>query len=611
MYLCVDKNDNNYTVLDTKDNVQESFSQDIIESYLNQGVEILGVTLDSLSLCDRTIVLVDIPSRFVRTGQVFNGYYFENYDEDSYNDFHNSYLYSIVPFDTYEGLVDIFKYVQLANSSVFDRILSSYSNSKLGYNLLDKFDNGMFNVTDLDSSNVYGFSYCDVCQTLVNEGLSVEGLSSITQDYITVDGTNFSILDAIKYYTNEQVSADFYCESINCGSSCVDSVNVTTAGVSDFIKKYGDKYLSVSRFPMVNLLDYIQNTKVLDSRLDDMLNTLKYANSYLGREGNIFRFGDAVVYDVVAISLHNMFKLSNPKFYDDVEYYIKFKKAKEKLLNGTVSEEIREPAFRINNSYMNSSDGKYESTLTRISKDTYYDGCETSFGSMLSATYVRDNEYLDSFDGIDLFSITKCGGYYYRVGRGGVTKYLSYNNTKNMAKRIARSSIIDYFDIYRDDLGYYYNRPNILPLFVHNIVEHDDGVEINILVAVNTNDYKSFIPKEKSKDKNAGWGMTLLVVPLLLTGTRHYINGDFVIFDMLFQELAISKNLYNNLLVDIDEFNDLISIDNCSETTSAKLCNCSIGNPKNNSKSVEAYKRIIKRYMMKFNNHIDSYSYFD
>ena len=85
----------------------------------------------------------------------------------------------------------------------------------------------------------------------------------------------------------------------------------------------------------------------------------------------------------------------------------------------------------------------------------------------------------------------------------------------------------------------------------------------------------------------------------------------FVIFDMLFQELAVSKNLYNNLLVDIDEFNDLISIDNCSETTSAKLCNCSIGNPKNNSKSVEAYKRIIKRYMMKFNNHIDSYSYFE
>ena len=611
MYLCIGKNDNNYTVLDTKDNVQESFSQDIIESYLNQGVEILGVTLDSLSLCDRTIVLVDIPSRFVRTGQVFNGYYFESYDEDSYNDFHNSYLYSIVPFDTYEGLVDIFKYIQLANSSVFDKILSSYSNSKLGYNLLDKFDNGMFNVTDLDSSNVYGFSYCDVCQTLVNEGLSVEGLSSITQDYITVDGTNFSILDAIKYYTNEQVSADFYCESINCGSSCVDSVNVTTAGVSGFIKKYGDKYLSVSRFPMVNLLDYIQNTKVLDSRLDDMLDILKCAYNYLGREGNIFRFGDAVVYDVVAISLHNMFKLSNPKFYDDVEYYIKFKKAKEKLLNGTVSEEIREPAFRINNSYMNSSDGKYESTLTRISKDTYYDGCETSFGSMLSATYVRDNEYLDSFDGIDLFSITKCGGYYYRVGRGGVTKYLSYNNTKNMAKRIARSSIINYFDMYRDDLGYYYNRPNILPLFVHNIVEHDDGVEINILVAVNTNDYKSFVPKEKSKDKSAGWGMTLLVVPLLLTGTRHYINGDFVIFDMLFQELAISKNLYNNLLVDIDEFNDLISIDNCSETTSAKLCNCSIGNPKNNSKSVEAYKRIIKRYMMKFNNHIDSYSYFE
>lgn len=611
MYLCVDKNDNNYTVLDTKDNVQESFSQDIIESYLNQGVEILGVTLDSLSLCDRTIVLVDIPSRFVRTGQVFNGYYFESYDEESYSDFHNSYLYSIIPFDTYESLVDILKYVQLANSSIFDKILSSYSNSKLGYNLLDKFDNGMFNVTDLDSSNVYGFSYCDVCQTLVNEGLSVEGLSSITQNYITVDGTNFSILDAIKYYTNEQVSADFYCESINCGSTCVDSVNVTTAGVSGFIKKYGDKYLSVSRFPMVNLLDYIQNTKVLDSRLDDMLNTLKYANSYLGREGSSFRFDSIVVCDDVAIALHNMFKLSNPKFYDDVEYYIKFKKAKEKLLNGTVSEEIREPAFRINNSYMNSSDGKYESTLTRISKGTYYDGCETSFGSMLSATYVRDNEYLDSFDGIDLFSITKCGGYYYRVGRGGVTKYLSYNNTKNMAKRIARSSIIDYFDMYRDDLGYYYNRPNILPLFVHNIVEHDDGVEINILVAVNTNDYKSFIPKEKSKDKSAGWGMTLLVVPLLLTGTRHYINGDFVIFDMLFQELAISKNLYNNLLVDIDEFNDLISIDNCSETTSAKLCNCSIGNPKNNSKSVEAYKRIIKRYMMKFNNHIDSYSYFE
>ena len=85
-------------------------------------------------------------------------------------------------------------------------------------------------------------------------------------------------------------------------------------------------------------------------------------------------------------------------------------------------------------------------------------------------------------------------------------------------------------------------------------------------------------------------------------------RGDFVVFDMLFQELVISKSMYNNLIAEVDEFNDLVYIDNCSELSSAKLCNCDVG--ETSSKNVKSFKRFISKEMINFNIKMESNDYF-
>lgn len=616
MYFCIAKDDNYFTVVDTSDGVEEKFSEEEIKNYLSQGVVILGVTLESLSINELTIVLIDFPSRAVRTGQVFNGYFFESYNEETYDDYHNIYLHSILK-STDCNVFDILSYLQASNDCIFKKILSSIPNSDLGYTTTTVFDNGLFNVRELPLGNEYGFSYSDVCSSLLYDKLRVEGFSDITKEKITIWGRDFSLKDSIKYNLSDiNTGSTFFCEQVNCKSDCVDSISVTSAGLTTFIEQYGDKKLSKNRFPMVSLFDYCKREPLhYGSKLNSILKLVqRVSGSYKGREGYTFKFDTVELDGNSAIAVHNLFKLSNTQFYNDVEQYIKLLKAKTKLLKGIEQSDEPEENFRVNNNYYKARGVPFVGVKPYISKEVSYNSLETNFGVLLTATYIRDEDTsrISSIGGLSLYRITNTANFYYRIGRSGITIHLSSKNKKYEAKNIIGNGFAKHLDVFRDDIGYYYNRPNIVPLFIHNVVEHDDGIEINVLVAVNTNDYMSFVPQE-SGDKSAlgkkkGWGITLLVVPLLLTGTRHYFSDDFVIFDMLFQELAISKTMYNNLLAEVDEFNDLICIDNCSETSSLKLCNCSIG--ESDSKNVTTFKKIVSNSMVSFNNKIETLNYF-
>lgn len=95
MFFCLGKSDNIYTIVDTEDGVEEKFREDELKRILEIGVEVYGVTLESLSIDSLTTVLVDFPSREARTGQVFNGYFFSDYVGEDYDYYHNTYMYSL------------------------------------------------------------------------------------------------------------------------------------------------------------------------------------------------------------------------------------------------------------------------------------------------------------------------------------------------------------------------------------------------------------------------------------------------------------------------------------------------------------------------------------
>ena len=605
MYFCLSMENDVFFVLDTEDGVKESFSKDQIQSYLSNGVEINGVTEESLSMNDLTTTIIDFPSRGAMHGQVFNGYYFENYDEESYSYYHNPYLFSIIPADKC-NVFDILDYLQDANTSVFNKIVNSYSKSQMGYRFDCSFDNGLFNVKEMSTGAEYGFSYSDVCASLVNDNLYVEGLEDITKDSIKIFSNCYSIKDSIKYNLQDVAeSATFFCDSIDCPDGCIDYVDVSSDGLTNFINQNRDKKLSKSQFPMVNLFEYSTRGSVLDdSKASDFINKLNYIKSsqFVKREGSKFIFSDIEVSEEDAILVHNLFKLSNPDFYNEVENYIKFRKARDKLLLGEESNEVTERGFRINDSN--------EPVISVLGKSVHSDCYETEFGNLISLTYIREREFenevkvgndFSSIGGLSIFSITKTAVYYYRFSIGGITISLNGNNRKKRATSVLNTHFTEYLDYFRNDLGYYFDRPNIVPLMVHSIMEHDGGVEINVVVALNTNGCRAFnVPsKDKEEDRRDGWGIQYLVVPLMFTGTSHYFTGDYVVFEMLLQDFIMSKSVYNNMVAKVDEFNDLIYMDGCTPATSSKLGFCYPTT--RDTKNIKTFKKFAYGDMRKFN----------
>lgn len=619
MFFCLNYFNGNYTILDTDDNVEEVVSHENLRKYLESGIEILGVTLDSLSIMDTTLVYVDFPSTVLREGRVFNGYYFESYNNDNYINTHNSYLHSLISVDNVDELLKYLPYIQEVNKSIlFDIQNNMLFKFPIKYNIQCIIDDTVFNVRDVDTGDEYGFTYCDVCSSLVLDNKSTDGVLSIDKEKLILGDNIFYLENALKYELQDislGISSNCICELNDKDSNIVDRLYLHTTDLGYFIKENEDKLLTTSRFPIVPLYDYCEDDKLPYSSDFNLHKMLSVDSKFICRKGNIFIFSDIELVDEDAINLYGAYKYSKPDFYNAVEEYIKFKNAKLKLMNG-VEPTVKKPSFRFNDEYLGDSK-VYKSVNGLISDDKYYYYCcETKFGSIFSNTFIRktNNCSVSCFDGIEMFGLSRGNNYYYNIGRSGITIHTS-SNSEFYPEALINSSFSKYVSTYRDDLGYYYNRPNIFPLFVHSVVEHEHGVEINILVAVNSNSGKSFIPITEVADlpdrekKKYGWGSLFFIVPLMLTGTRHYKDGDFVIFDLAFQELVVSKNIYNNLVVDIDRDNELICVDKCANISSAKECNCYFG--KSTTKSALTIKKVLANQMKSFNTFISSRDYFE
>lgn len=619
MYFCIGCNNGFYSVVDSTDNVEEMISLETLKGFLTQGIEILGVTLDSLSIGKTTIIHLDFPSKSFRCGSIFNGYYFEEYNEETYyQDFHNSYLHSVITYDN-DDLVQLLPYIQRVNYSIFSKCLSKLDTCQVGYRVSQIFDNGIFNVIDLNTGTEYGFTYSDVAYSILNDSLLVEGFSNITKDEVTISGNNFYITDSISYNTDALVSESniFVGKTeFKNGKEYINQIYFTSQDLSTFMSKHSDGFITSTRFPVVSLFDYVKSSRLEceDESIEKMISVLSGIKSsvYKGQNGDSFIFDSFSIDKDTAFALKDLVKGINSNLYEDILSLEKLELTKKKFLLG-IEQEEEVDAFRINYNYFRGKNVPFKGTYDVIDRSKKYFSYSTNFGDILTSTFIREDygeSELSKIGGITLFSITHTNNFYYRIGRGGITIRLSSKNSKYNAKFVHQSILNPYIDYFRDDIGYYYNRPNIIPLFIHDIVEEDDGVQINIAVILNTNEFKSIIPKgDNEKDKRKGWGKVILVVPLLLTGTRHYFDGDFVVFNMLFQDLVISKSLYNNLVVNIDDDNDLIYIDNCSEISSAKLCNCEVGST--SSVSATEMRMQIKNSVSQFNRLIGSKDYFE
>lgn len=614
MYFCISAVNNEYSIVDTSDNVVEKVSLDILKSYLTQGVEILGVTLESLSLHDTTTVLVDIKGHIVLSGKMFNGFYFEDYDSETASEYNNRYLYSIVNSKDIDVL-SILTYIQQANSSIFNKALASIPNSECGYIVDSIFNDGMFNVKELGTMTEYGFNYCYVVHALAVNKLRVQGCSDLTMSEVVINGSSFSLKDALSLELSSSSSSSlctFDTDKTKDGLEYITEAHFNSSSLYDFMRNSDGKYLTKTLFPIVPLFDYLSRTPNYDELFEtlDILSTLS-GGSYSGHIGNMFNFGTVTI-DISKLSNYLDFVPDDSPAKADIEAYRNVLTAKKKLLFGD-SEESDITAFRVDYNYYNGNNQPYKSVLSTITKEKHLDCVRTDFGTILASTYIREPGRvcdLERLGGIDMFRISNTSAYYYNLGRSGITIYLSTKNRGKQAKYIGRDDYTDYLDYFRNSLGYYYDRPCIMPLFVHSICNKGFGLEVNILVAVNTNKFKSFLPRDdKNKEKYNGWGSTFLVVPILLTGVYHYFYKDFVVFKLLFQDLIMTKETYNNLAVDVNEKNDLICIDKCTEVSSTKLCNCDVGNV--STSSSDAIRKSMTSYMKAFNKLIDSLDYIE
>lgn len=614
MFYCIGKSNNLYKVLDTTDLIEEDVTKDELINYLNLGIQILGVTKESLTLNDKARLFLNLKSSHGKRGLLFNGFFFIEYNSDNYSDFNNPYINQIFDIDSRDELYNMLSLVQKCNSEILDKLSIYLSSSDINYSVVDVFDNGVFNVLDLTSNEVYGFTYSDVCYSLFYEHKSLDGIESLNRYEVVINGVSYTIQDSINYvlscYFNDESSSDYFVEQVNCDSNCIDKLDVSYSSVNSFIYNYGDKYLSKSYFPMVSLLDYMNDSPVYSSKLD-FLDSLSGAN-YIGIKGSLFNFDNGLTLDCNSvIGLSNILIRKFPEIENDIEKMINKLSSMNKLLKGVNLEFDRSPSFRLNYDYIksknNSSKEYYESVCDLITSDVKLYSASTNFGDIISATYCKSKVYSKlKLSGFTIFSITHSANYMYSIARSGIVNYVDSNDYSKRIKN--KENISEYINEFRDTLGYFLKRPNIVPLFIHNIIEDEFGVQINILVAVNTNNYKSFMVDDEN-DINKGWGSMFLVVPLLLTGTRHYRRGNFIIFELAFQEFAIEYDVYKNLVASVDEFNDLIYIDSCSKSNDLNSCNCRLSGK--DTKIVKEYKKVCYGNMKRFVKDLDRYAYFE
>lgn len=616
MFVCESQLGDMFVVVDTDDGAIESYTASQLQNFLENGIEILGVSQESLSINMRTTVLVNFKSKRVHCGQFFNGYYFDNYDEELYEYFSNPYMYTLIDSSKF-NILDNIDILQKVNSSVFDQIVESYKSAKMGFKFLDISDCKVL-VKEISTNAEYTLDYSDICAIMVNEDLYVEGLCDISKDFVKVYTAKISLLDAIKdRAVGIANSATYFCNAVSCPSNCIDVLSLTSASLENFMFEHSELCLSRSKFPMVNLFDYYSSDidNVLDiENIIDITDKIA-SKQFVSAKGDTFYFEDFELSNSDALKVYKLYRETNPAFYDSVAHYISLTNAKKKLLFGNDYEPYTDNVlgFRV--------DENKSPMLDKLSSTPHFDCVPTQFGNIISRIAIKPSDeqespidFIEDTDGLLVFRLTHRATYYYRIGTGGIS---IITNGKSDAKHIAGLGFTKYLNKHLD-LGYYNTAgyssskkepnitplmlPNIMPLMIHNIVTHEDGIEINILVAINTNDGLSF--KLPTSGRREGWGMTLLVVPLLLTGVSHYSYGDYIVFEMLFQDFAISKSMYNSLIVDIDEYNDLIYMDGCTKAMSSKKLNCELTNK--TTKNILAYKNIVQREMFSFHNRVFS-----
>lgn len=586
MFICVGRVDDSFTVIDTSDKVREVFCKDDLLGILEQGIEIAGVTVESLSIDECTTILVDF-NRTAGLGKYFNGFYFEEYSIAEQDYFVNPYMFSILGVSDVD-LCDILPFLQEANGSILNNIYRQLKKAEKGYVYIERYNDSHALIEDCSNHEYYSVNYCEMVGILMSENKSIDGIEDINSSFIKMRGETFKISDAVtEVVTAQAEGCDYICEISESDSSHVLALDTSLNGVSRFISEHPDCYLSNTYVPIVDCTKYECAEDSFHPYVD---NAIKFYNTittsaFIKREGDLFIFenGNKFTFSEIQSAL-NMLEPDEP-LYKEASNYVSAHNAKEKLLKGDKADMISLTKPRVFNFNHQS-----ENMLPYISDDVDYEFCSTAYGGLMTATYIRNRDiYGNSCDsglgyssigGLDIFRVTYRGQFIYSFRKGGVT--LDIGNVR----RISRSSrITGYVLKHLDEFGYLKN--NAIPIMVNSVNDTVDGLEVNVAVFFNTNGGHAF--------EDESWGMIPLVVPLPLTGVRHYFIGDFVVFEMLFQDLIMTREAYDNLYVSVDEFNDFVYLDGCTKVTSAKFDNC--GETSKTTKAIVSFKNITKGEM--------------
>jgi hypothetical protein len=546
--------DDKFTVLDTDDMIEETYSKGELLGILQTGVTIYGTSLFSLeNNSELTVVLRLYTDEDVRD---FDGFLLRDLPEEQ-----SEYFYQVI--DSINEVESLKTYSFLRN--LIQSLLPDYNKNLYNLSLLDNknygydlfaYDKASLTLKESKSGELYGCDFYECLFIYLEEKQAINGVAYISLHDLQLDnGLVLSDTDILQSYLDNIGSIDESNKVQNIvKNNIITSANFTWENIDSMIPLYSIK-LTDFNFPLYNIKSNIVEGKPYMQYhfVNKCHKVVGFDNvGFIFEDGTLLNYADNV--EKIWSQMDALeFKSDDIKlnFINWYNVYV----SKCKLMH----KDYVESKDLINNS-CTFENGSF---LTQLGK-SHIDLCsqpfvvKTSFGDI----EIQGNlEFPYKYLWLTRFTQLGSIGYDFTKSSIIVANMKDFNVCLDnevfgeLINKCILSGVTYYGDI-------------LCPVCVSWLNETEDGMEIDIACMISCRADGEWM--YKSENNNSYTGYSIVNIPLLNIGSKVIHDGDKYIIKLMCSTLVISDSVMHNLVGTYDKVTAEYSLWNYQESSRPK-----------------------------------------
>ena len=544
MFIAVEKNANNISVLDTTDGVVETYSKDTLRGILSSDILVLGVTLDSL-LVDS---LAKVYIRYNDNDEImdFNGFTSFVAGEVPEYFYQVVYLGSIKKdIDSRKDVENLITHLQRLNSGIKPKF--NYSTAVIGGKIVDSDSIGFYTDTD---------DYVDIAYILYDlyyENKKYDGLAYNFDNRGLCDSISFN---NITYKICDLLTELWSYDSASEGTQYTDHISVTSDDAyqqSSWLsldKDFGgDKAKIFSNIYFIPI--YNARRSVVESDIP-IRTVANFVESITGVDANfVYSKDDKMPLDEFyhyAIIFPNQFEEEIKRNHNGYLAKMSFT-GKKHLVNPRFNAWELQDAEPLTCFRFGQVDKKYRSCI------------RTPYGVI----EIENRDIVNEYDYLFINQITYTGANWLELG----SNQMHFGTATQCAEAGTSIKSFDFFDSCCE-LGISYHDDDIIPLAVTEVGLDEGSLNLTVLCVVNY-DGKGAARGKKVKRSDFGWaefGLSIFYMPIIFLGSKIIHSNGYYVFELGLQRVYIPNTVMTHIegsFVSYNVFGDYLNLSHKKE----------------------------------------------